>query len=434
MFVKWIFVPLFLLISTGLAGAEVKVNNHPFELGSQPVFKAGPDGLYFGYYSKSEDNALYIKRLDTDIDKETAITAEDMRGQHVDLSFVRDGMLLTWRPKKGDGKKYIYVQRSEDGGRTFKKPVVINSTTDALLPITTATDGKERLYVVWLDERDKHRLYMNYSLDGGRSFLKEDILLTPDFVGANLPRLLIKNERVDLFFIGVKAMSKQGIYHRYSSDGGRTWSEINTVEDSMDWGPFTLMPVRSGDNILVFWAGVEGLHGAYSKDGRTWNKIEFKETAGKDVNRLDVQSHGSGIYIVTSYQTRLAVDEKPNIYFYRSLDGGSAWAGPKKLNTNEYNSTSSVFPVMGMGSDGRTILAAWQDHRDIRGSIYINYSRDGGDTWLKEDRLFEKEGGKYNSSYPFIVNHRDRFYMLWYRLIDDAKNDADLYMEEVKIK
>ncbi len=434
MFGKTIFITALLLLTAVTAYPEVKVNNHPFELGSTPVFKAGPDGLYLGYYSKSEDNALYIKRLDKDIDKETAIKFEDMKGQYLDLSFLRDSMALTWRPKKGDGKKYVYVQRSEDGGRTFGKPAVINSATDALLPITTITDGEERLYAVWLDEREKHRLYMNYSLDGGRSFLKEDILLTPDFLGTNLPRLLLKGERVDLFFLGIREGERGGIYHKYSEDGGRTWSKLNVIKGEMEWGPFTIIPVRSGNRMLLFWAGVEGLHGAYSDDGKMWNSIEFKETAGKDVYRLEVAAHGDSINIATSWMTRLGINEKTNVYFYKSADNGSAWSGPRKLNTNEFNSTSSTFPAIGVSNDGRTILVAWQDHRDIRGGIYINYSRDGGDTWLKEDRLFEKEGGKYNSSHPFIVNHRDRFYVLWYRFKDDLREEADLYMKEVRVK
>lgn len=435
MFRKTIFIMALLLLTAVTAYPEVKVNNHLFELGSAPSFKAGPDGVYLGYYVKTEDNTLYVKRVDRGLDKETPVRFEDMKGQFIDLSFSGDNIVLTWRPKKGDGKKYVYVQRSEDGGNTFKEPAVINSTTDALPPITTVTDGRDRLYVVWLDEREKHRLYMNYSIDGGRNFLKEDTLLTPDFLGANLPSLLLKDNRLDLFFLGVKkGENRAGIYHRYSEDGGKAWSEISAVQTEMEWGPFTITPVMSGNRIMLFWAGVEGLHGAYSDDDKKWNRIEFRETEGKDVYRLDVATSGESVYIATSWKTRLAIDEKPNVYFYKSVDNGSTWSGPQKLNNNEFNSTSSTFPVMGVSSDGRTILVAWQDHRDIRGSIYINYSKDGGKTWLDKDISLEKEPGKYNTSFPYIVNYRDRFYVLWFRFTNDRRDDADLYMEEVRVK
>ena len=432
---KCIIAFLFIVFLAGSSHAEIKANNHPLELGSAYFFDSGNDGLYLGYYAKSDDNVLYVKRLDKDIDKETAITFENMKGQFVELSFLKGSTLLTWRAKKGDGKKYVYVQRSDDGGRTFKEPVVVNSANDALLPLTTATDQKEKFYVVWVDERDaKHKFYMNYSLDGGKSFLKEDILLTDGFISGNLPNLLVKDERVDFFFLGSREGTKSGIYHKYSLDSGRTWSEAIAVEPELDWGPFKMTPVRSGDTLFVTWAGVEGLHGAYSRDGKTWNRIFFRETEGKDVNRFGVQVHGSNIYIVASWQTRLARDEKSIVYFYRSSDGGNTWTGAQKLNTNEFNSTSSVFPALGVSSDGKTLLAAWQDHRNIRGGIYINYSRDGGKTWLKEDIAFEKEPGKYNSAYPYIALLNNRFYLLRIGLTDDTVSNANLYMEEVVIK
>lgn len=430
-----IFFTALTIMSCGSpVSAEVKANDHPFELGTFPVFKAGENGIFLAYYGKGAENSLYIKRIGDA--GETEIKARNMKGTYIVLSFLKDNIFLTWRPKDGEGEKYIYVQRSDDKAKTFKEPVILNTTTDALPPIGAVTDGKDRLYVAWVDERESdHRLYMNYSLNGGRDFLPRDVLLTPDFSGTNQPRLLLKDNRVDLFFTGKKKEDKSGgIYNIYSEDGGKTWSQPNTVEPDMGWSPFTIVPIRTGNRMLIFWAGVEGFHGAWSKDGKKWGKVSFKETEGKDVYRLSVIPLGETVYISTSWVTRLAVDEKPNVYFYKSEDAGMTWTGPKKINTNKYNTTSSTFPDIGLSRDGKTILVAWQDHRDIRGSIYINYSKDGGKTWLKEDIAIGKEPGKYNSANPYIVEHKGKFYVLWLRFKDDLKAEADLFMEEVTIK
>lgn len=429
---RWIFVPLLFLLLGGLARAEVMVNKHPVELGDKISFKGGPGGLYLGYYTVG-NSILYVKRVDEDLDKETAVSAKDMRGQSVNLSLLNDAVVLSWGAKASDGKKYIYVQRSEDGVKTFKKPIVVNSTTHALPPITIATDGGDRIYAVWLDERKGlHNLYMNYSLDGAKSFLKEDILLTPGFQGPILPCILLRGERVDLFFQYVEGERTFSIYHRYSLDGGKTWSEGEKIEE-MEWTPFTIRALWAGDNILLFWAGVKGLHCARSGNGKTWEKIDFEETNGMDIYRLEIESKGSNVYIATSWVKRFEKDKKPNVYFYKSEDAGLTWSGPEKLNRNEYDTTSSTFPDIALGKEG-TILVAWQDHRDIRGNIYINYSKDGGKTWLENDISLGEEPGKHNNSLPYVVSLKDRFYILWYRFTDDIMNKANLYMEEVSIE
>gem|GEM_PF-2010931 len=428
-----IFVMAFFSITIA-AYAEMKVNGSPYELGTFPVLKVLDNSIYLAYYGEGKENPLYIKRIG-DADGEAEVKAKNAKGTYIVLDSLKDRLLVTWRPKDGEGKKYVYVQASDDKGKTFGGPIIANSTTDALPPIATATDGADRFYVVWVDEREAiHRLYMNYSTDGGRRFQGKDILLTPDFTGANQPKLIVEKDRIDLFFTGKRVGEKtHGIYHMRSDDGGRTWSKITAVWMLEGWSPYKIDPVKTGDRMLIFWAGVEGLHGACSYDGEKWEKIDFKETAGKDIYRFTTAVHRNNVYIAASWKTRLAMDEKPNVYFYKSEDGGLTWAGPVKLNRNKFNSTSSVFPAIGLSSDGRTILVAWQDHRNIRGSIYANYSEDGGKTWLSEDIPIEKEPGKYNNSDPYIVEHGGKFYILWVRFRDDLKAEADLFMEEVRI-
>jgi len=418
-----ISIALFLILAiANYAIAEEKVNSYPFRLGTSPKIQADKQGnLYISYYLK--DGSLIIKRLDDR--HETVIRDENADGSLNELSFLKDKILLTWRPKDGKGYKYVYVQESDDGGKTFSKPVTINTGQDALALIATANDGKDRYYAVWLDERKAYRLYMNYTLDGGKTFLKEDILLTPDFRMAINPQLILDGDAVNLFFMGFKKEGENySIYHAASKDKGRTWEEPKKLYEIGEWSPYTIKAVNTRGGTTVFWAGIWGLHGLYSKDMNNWEKISFKDSEMNDVNRFEVEVRRNAVYIVVSYDKKPA---KQNVYLYRSLDSGRTWEGPVRLNRNEYENTRAWFPLLSVSKDGKEVLAVWQDHRDIRGNIYINYSGDGGKTWLERDvRIGRKDT---NEAYPYAIFSKGQHHIVWFRFTnDEVRDNVDLFI------
>lgn len=414
--------------------SEIKLNQHPYKLGTTPAIKEGPDGqLFLGYYS--DDGGLYIKKISNM--EETRLATETGEGSFVDISFLKNKMFITWRPKLGDGSKYIYVQSSVDGGKSFSSPLILNTSKDALLPVSVDSDGEDCLYVIWLDEREKnqYRLYMNYTKDGGKTFLEKDVDITPDFEAAALPSIKVRGEKVDIFFAGKESPEMPFyFYHKYSSDGGITWSENRRLKRLGEWMPFTLKPILSDDgSIALLWAGVEGIEGLYTSDGKEWQDVAFPYTKGKDVNRLEFVNKGKDVYMVTSWKTRGHQYEKAHVYFLKSGDGGKTWSDLVRLNKNEYDNTSAWFPTIRMGSDGQTILAVWQDHRNIRGNIYINFSRDGGKTWLSKDLAIEKSMCN-NSWYPMLYVQGSTFYTVWIRYADDSLvKGADIYLHPVRI-
>ncbi len=421
---KIIFLALFfVLINISQGNTEEKVNSFPFKIGTSPRLQTDKQGnLYISYYLK--DGSLIIKKAGDG--HETVIRDEKAEGSLNELSFLGDKVFLIWRPKTGEGYKYIYVQESNDGGRTFSKPLTINTVSEALAIIATADDGKDRLYVVWLDERKAYRLYMNYTLDSGKSFQKEDILLTPDFRMATNPQLTLDGDNVNLFFMGTKEEGDNySIYHSASTDRGKTWSEPKKLYEIPEWAPYTIKAVKaSGGTTMVFWAGVRGLHGIYSKDMKNWEKIDFKDNNMNDVNRFDVETRGNAVYLIASWDNKPA---KQNVYFYKSVDSGRTWQGPVRVNKNEYENTRAWFPSFSVSKDGKEVLAAWQDHRDIRGNIFINYSRDGGETWLERDiRLGKKET---NEAYPYVVYAKDKFHIMRFRFLnDEVRDNVDLFI------
>jgi Neuraminidase (sialidase) len=163
--------------------------------------------------------------------------------------------------------------------------------------------------------------------------------------------------------------------------------------------------------------------------------VELKDADMKDVDRFSVgASGGGGVFITSSWNKGSGSPEKASVFFYRSEDNGSTWSAPRKMNTNEYDNTSSFLPAMHVKDDG-TIFIAWEDHRDIRGDIYINYSKDSGKTWLEKEINLSKGQGKQNNTYPFIAYGKGTYHVLWMRYADDRlAGDGDLFVDEYTIK
>ncbi|MGH9280488.1 MAG: hypothetical protein ACRD12_20640 [Acidimicrobiales bacterium] len=93
----------------------------------------------------------------------------------------------------------------------------------------------------------------------------------------------------------------------------------------------------------------------------------------------------------------------PKVMFLRSLDGGTTWGEPVKVNDVDGKRDfdfPEVFPTMDVASNGR-IDIAWYDYRNDAGfrdgerratfqDVYYAYSTDGGETFSKNVRINDR--------------------------------------------
>jgi hypothetical protein len=96
-------------------------------------------------------------------------------------------------------------------------------------------------------------------------------------------------------------------------------------------------------------------------------------------NGWNIAANGDTIHVVW-YDMRDGNDE---IYYKRSLDGGTTWGSDIRL-TND--SSNSWFPSIATTPGGR-VHVVWQDDRNGNPEIYYLLSTDGGTTWRREVRL-----------------------------------------------
>lgn len=263
----------------------------------------------------------------------------------------------------------------------------------------------EGVFVVWEDDRDgeleNHQIYFNRSIDGGETFLDEDILIEDDREGLNMslePKIVGFGQ--DLFVAWYdSANGTYDIFFSSSGDAGLTWRT----------------PLRINS---------EPINTAYSAHPQ-----------------IDVSEDLENVWI-TWEDSR---DGRSDIYFAHSGNGGVSFENDKRLDTGSEDppgSADSFEPYLCTDND-TNVYVFWHDTRNSEDGrdIYFNYSDDAGRNWLAEARRLDSDTpGLANSLYPVcsvsgstahVAWQDNRFsgYDVFYRQVQDGIPDTS---EEVR--
>lgn len=215
------------------------------------------------------------------------------------------------------------------------------------------------------------------------------------------------------------------IRRQKSFDGGRTWSEYETVFPRE--GSFCrqeIQVLKNGRWIFGNWIctdSVDGLSGDPSvfqisdDEGKTWRQVDMPNSRGR-VHPTVVELDDG--HLVAFMRSR----EADNVYRSESFDWGDSWSEPKPTplpNNNSsisatrlasgriciaYNPTCTPEPVKGK--------AAWPG---LRCPVAVALSEDGGLTfpiirWMERGEGFMGDENKTNNKqyeYPYIMQSRD---------------------------
>lgn len=205
----------------------------------------------------------------------------------------------------------------------------------------------------------------------------------------------------------------------YSNDGGRSW-----ITDDLDspygvWGDPVIISDTAG-RMLFFhlsdptgrnWASEEILDRIvcqWSDDGgQTWSdgsymglahpKDQDKEWAAVDMNTNAVYCTWTQF---DDYDSKLEED-KSNILFSRSDDGGETWSEAVQINElsgdciDDDNTTEGAVPAVGPNGE---VYVAW----GLSEQIWFDRSFDGGETWESSDILVAEQPGGWSQDIPGI--------------------------------
>ena len=155
----------------------------------------------------------------------------------------------------------IYCSVSADGGATFGSSVMVDdpiTVSSRQIRPAAAVDGNGIVYVVWEDYRDdavRGNIYSARSLDGGRSF-KKDVMVDSPFTTsthqANPALAVTESGLVRVVWEDYRVLSEPAnIYYSVSLDNGKTFSEDQPVG-----GPASATGPRLNPAIAVDAKGV----------------------------------------------------------------------------------------------------------------------------------------------------------------------------------
>jgi hypothetical protein len=266
---------------------------------------------------------------------------------------------------------------------------------------------EDTLHVVWHDNRDgNYEIYYKRSCDGGTTW-GPDTRLTNEPNLSLYPSVAVAGPDVHVVWEDERDQAAE-VYHKCSTDGGVTW------------GPDVLVTAVSGTQGMPSVAVVAGcVHTAWvdfslmgnsevyfcrSVDGgTTWDTpVQISYATGFSTSP-SIAASGSNVHIAW-HDSRYGWWN--NEIFYRmSTDDGVDWGSETQLTDD---STFSNSPSI--AATGNDVHVAWQDMRDGNFEIYYNNSTDNGQIWSSDLRLTNDGADSY---YPSVVASGSNVHIVW---------------------
>jgi hypothetical protein len=262
---------------------------------------------------------------------------------------------VVWQDDR-DGNFEIYYRRSTDNGSSWGPDVRLSSTPDSSVYPSVAVSGLT-LHVVWQDHRDGNdEIYYIQSRDGGDTWTPDE-RLTSDGGSSCLPSAAVFGATIHVVWRDDRCGNFE-IYYKVSYDGG------------LFWGP----------------------------DTRLTNDPSVSDHPSVAVSSKGVMT---SVHVVWSDQR----DGNGEVYYKRSTDQGMTWGPDTRLTNAPMN---SWYPSV--ATSGGQVNLVWTDYRDYDAEIYYKRSLNGGTTWESDTRLTRSSG---ESNFPSVAGSGSKVHVVW---------------------
>jgi BNR repeat-like domain len=281
----------------------------------------------------------------------------EISGEHIwpHIAIAPDGMTaLGWMDAHFDGTSNIFYSTSTDRGATWSAPEWVDRRTTGEasrfirlgftpsgIPVAVWEDDRAGAFSVYISKRDPD--------NGGNPWtppIQINTIGSPPFDYAMHPSLAIfDNHHFYVAWTDWREGPFHQVYMRSSTDGGDTWGKETRISDGLGYEPVAADPCLIIDRSPRLTADTVILN-CITNDWRG------DEPGGR----------------------------YPNVYFYRSMDGGANWTIGVQVNNIEPFYQQAAQHSLVQLEDG-TLTAAWFHFTGNPAQFHSSTSTDLGLTW-----------------------------------------------------
>ncbi|WP_214660624.1 sialidase family protein [sulfur-oxidizing endosymbiont of Gigantopelta aegis] len=269
---------------------------------------------------------------------------------------------------------------SNDQGQNFSKPITINDNLDMTGHRfeALAVNDQGVIFMAWLDKRE---------------------------------RLKAKQQG--------KKYNGAALYYSYSKDGGKSFSKNQSIMSHSCECCRVVMAIDKDQLPVVMWRNI------YGKNTRDHALVKFlsQDKAGKVVQvshdnwQLDAcPHHGPAISIetngiVSNYHLVWFnnAPQRHGLFYSRMSDPNkTAQSSPKEpISIGNYDKGASHPDVLSIANK---VWLVWREYDGENESIWLQVSNDQGDSWQQSKIIAQTQSG---SDYPFLIHDQGTVYLQW---------------------
>lgn len=327
---------------------------------------------------------------------------------------------------------HVYVNYSDDTGKNFSLPRVVNQTPEAISARgenrpKIKIDGSGQLFISWttpLEKRFTGNVRFSYSRDGGQNFSEPVIVNNNrDITGHRFDALGV-NKQGDIYIAWLdkrdrlKASKKGNKYHgaavyfSWSDDGGKTFKADKKIIDHSCECCRVIIDFDEKNLPVILWRNI------YDKNTRDHALVRFKdkntplkaERVSYDMWQVDACPHHgpdmsineAGDYHLVWFNNGV---ERHGLFYARRDHESGLMSKPVKFG--DYSKAASHPSVIHYENN---VWISWKQFDGQNESIWLKKSTDNGNTWTVEKQILSTTA---SSDYAFLIKHKNKIYAQW---------------------